>query len=268
MVKLIIRDDDVSYFTCPNDLREVYAAEEFNGFPISFAAIPMVMDISTKAACPETKGNTVPQWIGKNNPLVDYLSNLASHGLADILLHGITHSYKVDDGKRLAEMQWRDEPDLEDKICEYRSRMSQLFAYPVSVFVAPSNKISRYGIRAIAANGMNYSGIIPITFDRDVSFRSVYNYVRRWWSRWFVGLPYPGVMDYGDHREMNACTLQGYDYLVKMYCYCEKHGYPMAVNVHYWHLRDHPSELQELIRFVAFAREQGAVPAKLSDVLK
>lgn len=268
MVKLIIRDDDVNFFTRPDDLKSVYADDAFHDFPISFAAIPMVMDISTSGACPETAGNAVPRWIGDNAQLVQYLSARASAGLVDILQHGITHSYKFERGKRLAEMQWRQEPELADEICEYRSKLSKLFDYPISVFVAPSNKISRYCMRAVATSEMNFSGIISMNFDRDVSFRSVCNYARRWWTRAIVGLPYPAVMDYGDHHEMNACTLQGYDYLVKMYRYCEKHNYPMAINVHYWHLRDNPSELQELVRFVAFAREQSAIPTKLSDVLK
>lgn len=76
-------------------------------------------------------------------------------------------------------------------------------------------------------------------------------------------------MKYNNHKEVNACLLQSYDYLVSMYNYCEKHNLPMAINVHYWHLRDNPVELEMLRKFVMeYALPKGAVPTRLSDLFK
>lgn len=64
MVKLAIRDDDANFFTKVEDIEFVY--KDFEGFPISFAVVPHVMDVSTKGTCSDTKGNTTPRDIDKN----------------------------------------------------------------------------------------------------------------------------------------------------------------------------------------------------------
>ena len=71
------------------------------------------------------------------------------------------------------------------------------------------------------------------------------------------------------HKEVNSCLLQSYEYLVKMYDYCNKHNLPMAINVHYWALRDRLNELEILRKFVMdYAIPHGAVPTKLSDLFE
>ena len=266
MVKLAIRDDDMNFFTKVEDIEEVY--REIPDFPVSFAVIPTVTDVSTVGKCPDTRGNTEPRWVGDNDKLVVWLKQKLSQGQTDVLFHGITHGYKFIEGKRYAEMQWRKEPDLAEKIGMIKSQMETLFGYPMNVFVAPSNKISKYGIQCVSANGMNFSGLVPITFDREMTPRNLMNYTRRWFLRAKDRLPYPDVLQYSDHKEMNACLLQGYDYLVKMFHYCEKKNSPMAVNVHYWHLRDYPQERAMLMDFVKYALNHGAIPSTMSDLLK
>lgn len=266
MIKFAIRDDDLNYFTKIEDIERVYA--QLGDFPVSFAVIPTVTDVSTKGRCPDTHGNTIPRWVGDNQELILWLKTKIHKGQADALLHGITHGYQFKGGKRLAEMQWRKEPNLKEEILEKKERLSSLLDYPVTVFVAPSNKISKYGIKCIAANGMHYSGIVPAEFQRDITIRNMCNYVKRWYYRVKDKLPYPNVMQYSGHREINACLLQGYDYLVKMFNYCKKMNSPMVVNVHYWHLRDFDNEREELCRFVDYALHNGARPTTVSDLLK
>ena len=110
MVKLAIRDDDTNFFTKVEDLESVY--KDFNRFPISFAVIPSVLDVSTKGACPDTKGNTIPRYVGDNKPLIDWLKEKLKKNESDVLLHGINHNYKIIDGVRTAEMQWRDQGQI------------------------------------------------------------------------------------------------------------------------------------------------------------
>ncbi len=266
MVKLAIRDDDMNFFTKVEDVEKVY--EDIPDFPISFAVIPTVTDVSTKGKCPDTKGNQTPRWIGENTELISWLKQRLNDGKADVLLHGITHSYKYQEGKRLAEMQWRKEEDLTTEIKDLKKRMEEILDYPISVFVAPSNKISKYGIKCIAANDMDFSGIVPITFERDFTLQNIKNYAKRWYIRAKDKFPYPNVLQYNNHRELNACLLQGYDYLVSMYNYCQRIGSPMAVNVHYWHLRDNPVEKAMLMDFVKYSIDQGAVPATISELFR
>lgn len=265
-VKLIIRDDDMNFFTKVEDIESVYSKIE--NFPISFAVIPCVTDVSTTGNCPDTKGNETPQWVGGNVELITWLRERIKLGKADVLMHGITHQYKFIEGKRLAEMQWRDEAELADEICKYKKDLEQILNYDISVFVAPSNKISKYGIKCVSSNGLNFSGIVPIDFQREITFRNVVNYLKRCFLRAKDKLPYPNIMQYSSHKELNACTLQKYDYLVRMFNYCKKIGSPMAVNVHYWHLRDFPKEQIILTDFVKYAIDNGAVPSIMSELMK
>lgn len=267
MVKLAIRDDDMNYFTKVEDIESVY--RDFYNFPISFAVIPRVTDVSTVGACPDTKGNTEPRPITDNKQLIEWLRSHISDGSADVLLHGETHSYKITNGKKQAEMEWNaDDPLLASKIKKNKLDLEKAIGREITCFVAPSNKIAANGIRAIEANGMNFSGIVDIKFSRDFTGRNLFNYIKRWILRIITNLPYPGVMKYSEHKELNACLLQSYDYLVKMFEYCKKHKLPMAVNVHYWHLRDNPKELETLRRFVMdYAIPNGAIPTTVSEIL-
>jgi hypothetical protein len=265
MVKLAIRDDDLNYFTKVEDILSVY--KEIKSFPISFAVIPMVTDVSTKGACLDTKGNTVPRRLLDNKEMVFWLKDRLREESIDVLIHGITHEYHSVDGKRLAEMEWRDEDCLSAELSFHVNEISESLGHKISVFVAPSNKISKYGIRSVYKAGLNYSGIIPASFRRDFTLKSIHNYCKRWYCRLVDKLPYPGVMDYGTHKEINACLMQGYDYLVHMYEYCNQNRQPMVINVHYWHLRDFEKERKELIRFVNYALDRGAQPVTVSSLL-
>lgn len=267
MVKLAIRDDDMNFFTKVEDIEYVY--RDFNHFPISFAVIPKVMDVSTVGACPDTRGNSTPKDISANRELISWLRQQLENGSADVLLHGETHEYKFISGKRFAEMEWREkEYNLVSSIKNNRKLLEDSIGHPISCFVAPSNKIARKCIKAVAENGLNFSGIIDIKFSRAFTLRNIYNYIKRWSLRVMTNLPYPGVMKYSDHLEISACLLQSYDYLVRMFEYCKKHSLPMVVNVHYWHLRDNPKELKMLRSFVMdYAIPNGAEPSTVSSIL-
>ncbi len=267
MVNLAIRDDDMNFFTKVEDIEFVY--RDFNNFPISFAVIPKVKDVSTVGACPDTRGNDIPRLFTDNKGLTEWLKLRVLRGHADVLLHGETHEYKFVNGQRYAEMEWRaNDQSLACRIKSNQHLLEQAIGSPITCFVAPSNKIAKKCIKAVADNGLNFSGIVDIRFNREFTFRNIYNYVKRWLLRSMTNMPYPGVMQYSDHREINACLFQSYEYLVKMYDYCDKHDLPMVVNVHYWHLRDNPKELESLRRFVMdYAIPKGAKPTTVSEIL-
>lgn len=263
MVKLIIRDDDCNYFTRPEDLNYVYRS--IPDFPISFAVVPDVTDVA--GGCPETHGNTIPHYVGDNIQLIEYLKGKLHSGKCDVVLHGICHGYLYkSSGEKIPEMIWRDEdPLLSETIGKWKSTFEELFDYPIKCFVAPSNQIMKNGIRAVYSNGMNFSGIIPLSFKRNLSIKSLYNYVYRWGVRTVNGFPYPGILDYGTHLELNATNRISFAFLKKMYGYCSKHNLPLSINVHYWHIRDNEELYKGFFDFIKYALSDGAVPTKLSD---
>lgn len=267
MIPIAIRDDDMNFFTKVEDIEFVY--HDFDSFPVSFAVIPAVKDISTKGACPETKGNTMPMDFVANRELVCWLKSKLATGTADVLMHGINHDYKFINGKRNAEMQWRDgEEFLSQTISVYKRRLEEALDYKISCFVAPSNKITRNCLNAAIENDMDFSGIVSLKFQRNFSLRNLGNYLKRWWHRFKDNLPWPGILRYSDHLEINACLLQSGNYLRKMFDFCLRHKLPMVVNVHYWHLRDNPDELEVLKSFIMdYAIPKGGTPSTVSSIL-
>lgn len=266
MVKLIIRDDDMNYFTKVEDIKFVY--KDLQMCPISFAVIPTVIDVSTAGACTDTRGNTSPRYVGDNQELVEWMKEEYAKGKIDILLHGITHSYKFSGGNRQFEMQWRDgEPNLSQTLHYWKDNLSSLFGCDITCFVAPGNRITKYTLYSAIKAGMNFSGIVAMKQERQITIRNICCYLKRWCMRLSTGLQYPAVLHYSTHNELNACPLREEEYLYKMFEWCKTHDAPMAINVHYWDLRDKPQQLIKLVRFVKFALNNGAEPAKLSDLL-
>lgn len=266
MVKLIIRDDDMNYFTKVEDIKQVY--KDLKMCPISFAVVPTVIDVSTIGACSDTKGNTTPKYIGDNIELVEWMKKEYAIGNVDILLHGITHSYRFLKGKRQFEMQWRDnEKNLSKTLQYWKDNLSLVFGCNITCFVAPGNRVTKHTLYSAVNAGMNFSGLVAFKFDRQLTINNVGCYIKRWLMRLFTGLQYPAVLHYSTHTELNACPLREEEYLYKMFEWCKKHDAPMAINVHYWDLRDKPQQLAKLVKFVKYAIANGAEPAKMSDLL-
>lgn len=261
MVRLAIRDDDTNYFTKPEDLESVYA--DFGNFPITFAVIPTVTD----AVCPETNGNTEPQWIGDNATLITYLKDRLQKRTCDVIMHGITHQYGP---YGEPEMVWRnDDPELSNALKYWKQRLEETFNYPITCFSSPSGQILKNGVNAVTACGMNLSDVIHQSFERDKTLRNYAMYGKRWMCRLLYGIPYPGVLYYSDHTEIIANTLHDIDYSVKVFNFCDRHNLPMVLNVHYWQLRDREGELGQLKSFVIdYALRHGAEPCTISHILQ
>ena len=58
-MKLIIRDDDANFFTHPEDIEKAYS--EIPDFPVSFAVVPMVVDVIGVEKV-KTLGPTPARW--------------------------------------------------------------------------------------------------------------------------------------------------------------------------------------------------------------
>ena len=264
MVKLIIRDDDCNFFTRPEDIENVY--KRIPDFPVSFAVVPIVTDVI--GGCPDTKDNTIPRYIGENMEIVSYLRDRLKKSNCDILLHGITHGYKYSiENVKIPEMVWRNnQPNLSEEIAYWKKDFENLFGCSIKCFVAPSNTIGKDALKAVYSNGLNFSGIISVKFERYFSLLTLWNYIRRIYVRAIRNYAHPGLLDYGTHKELNANNHLEYDYLVNLFHYCEKYDYPLAINVHYWHMRDYPEKYDGFFKFIDYALEHGAVPTKLSDI--
>lgn len=237
------------------------------GFKITFAVVPMITDVLGN--CPDTQGNIEPRWIGDNKMLVNWLKEKVAQGVCEIAMHGINHQYKTIGEKRLSEMMWRDSKDTENMLKHYKEKMEELFETDIKWFVAPHNDISHFCINAAIGTGMQYSGIIPITYQRDFTLRNTLCYLKRWCIRLVAGVPYPGILYYSDHIEINACALGSETYLRKIFHYCCNHNLPMVINTHYWSLRDKVAARNRLNQFLTECKmNREIIPCTLKDFLR
>lgn len=228
-MKFAIRDDDTSYFTKPEELEAAY--DFVKEGVISLSVVPMSVTNHRGNIFPygkdllQKEGN-----ISKNESLVRYLYKNSKY---DLLLHGYSHEYKKCQNKWKAEMIWKKRSQIKDELAEGKKLLEKLFDREIDVFVAPNNSINRNAIDVIEELNMNYSGIIYFA-DRKITLAYLKNFFTRWLFRIKKGIPYPGILDYGKHKELVAYSLDSFERLVYEYNECKAKGHPFVVYTHYW----------------------------------
>lgn len=100
-----------------------------------------------------------------------------------------------------------------------------------------------------------------------------FSYIKRVYYRYSSNINYPGILDYGTHIEINAASLPSldqevnYNHFTHIFDFCQKYGYPMAINVHCWDMRDHPNKYEGLFSFLQDAISRGGVPVRFRDLI-
>jgi hypothetical protein len=161
-MNFIIRDDDLNYFSTPEDI-EWWYEDIFNmGIPVNFAAIPFVKPVSD-VYTGEKKGGEEEYPISENKRLVEYVKN---HDLIYIMQHGCTHETK--DG--VFEYASNDYESLLKKTKRGKRELEQAFEQDIEVFVPPHDSISNNGIKVLEKKNLNLirgRGCKNILFRRD-----------------------------------------------------------------------------------------------------
>ena len=262
-MKFAIRDDDTSFFTKPDDLEKAY--DFLNGGCVSLSVVPWTVPVHKDDVFPYGKGIEYGFYdVADNHELIDYLKEQIPQGKYDILLHGFSHEYSKIDGVWKAEMLWKSHDQLHEELPKGKTHLEDLFGSPISVFVAPNNAINQNAISVIEDLGMDYSGIIQKN-DRRVDMRYLVNFAKRWGYRAAKKIPYPGILDYGKHKELIAYTLDNYDRLVFEYQACKRKKQPFVVYTHYWQVNENPAIKDLLKRIYEFITKDGAELVALSE---
>lgn len=234
-MKFAIRDDDISFFTVPSELEEVYNFVSTG--KISLSIVPFTVAKHKEIIFPY--GEDVPDGyysIEKNQELLEYLNN--NRNRYDFLLHGYTHEYKKIEETWVPELVWKDKEELYRDLKHGKDVLESNLHTSIKVLVAPNNMISAQGIEVAEELGLDFSGIIQL-HDRKMEARYIYNFLKRWGYRIVKGIPYGGVLKYKRHNELVAYSLDDYDRLLYEYNECKKIGTSFVVYTHYWDmLRD------------------------------
>jgi Uncharacterized protein conserved in bacteria (DUF2334) len=157
-MNVIVRDDDVSYFTPPGFLERLYEPLWERGLPVCLSVIPQHYDsvfvaYRTPSAAPDE--NTPPfafglgrtHAIGDNRALTSRLDDLSRAGCAELCLHGFEHRYR--------------EFDVDEVTARNRLRLA-VSAFGASfptvapeTFVPPYEGLSSQALAALAEHSLN-----------------------------------------------------------------------------------------------------------------
>ncbi|WP_457608478.1 DUF2334 domain-containing protein [Nitratifractor sp.] len=287
---LIIRDDDLSYWSDPEELEELYAPLFDRGIKVSFAVIPFGVKMHHAGDLRRFYQETEAMPLGDNSEMTEWLKEKIARGQAEVMLHGYNHLYSVEvlNGKEPATRSTMDmvrsegevprlwgefstgtAEELALKISKGKKYLETLLDCRIRIFVPPSNQIGREGILAVVRNGLHISGLIGKVYNREWSVRGLVTFGDRiLFALRHRGLTYPKVANYGKHKELTgyawtpSTDAQG---LQRQFAYCVEHGYPFQIATHYWELQ---GELKAgFYQLVDHALEIGLKSRFLGEVL-
>lgn len=254
-MRVALRDDDTCYFTSPVDLEQVYG-DVWQRIPVCLATVPFTVGYP-RAGIPETEWHSGRQFpLERNAELVAWLRRTISQRRVTIALHGYTH----EDYPGGSEFQAA--PDLEQRILDGRAYLERLLETRVRLFVPPHNALSKRGLAAVSAAGVDVLG----------SFLSFRPSNRRWdshtlWNWWRIqryrwatrrdraaSFVYPHTLRYRRHREFGCHGLIPSTSLEQLIAGLEearRFGGDFCLATHYWEVDAALKSI--LVRFLDYA---------------
>jgi hypothetical protein len=254
-MKFVIRDDDLNYFSQPEEIERWYADIFAQDIPVGFAAIPFVTPASDvhpfypSATAPHVPDREYP--IGENQALVTYVKGKP---LIEILQHGTTHETVggvFEYARPVARIQAR----------RGKIELERAFGASVQVFVPPHDWINSSGVDSVEAAGMD------IIRGRGAGLR---NWAWSWKSlaifarmllfrfpRYVSSAPpvYPYTLDFGRHEEACSYRLEDADVFDGLAYAHEKNGiFVVATHLHFYT----EEKKERLLKLIVQARAHGA----------
>jgi len=241
-MKLAIRDDDTCYFTDPADLERVYH-DVWDQVPICLATVPFAIGYERMGIPREHWHDGEAFALERNSALTGFLKSLTGARRATIALHGYTHQ-DYPDG-----FEFQAAPDPERRVADgLRYLGDTLCAGPsmtISIFVPPHNAMSKRGLAAVGAAGLNILGSF-LSFRpsmRPWDHMTPANWLRITQFRRSTGrtksdrLIYPHVLRYADHAEFGCHSLipgTTVDELTGAFDEARNAGGDFCLATHYW----------------------------------
>jgi hypothetical protein len=289
---LIIRDDDLSYWTKPQDIEKVYKPLFDKKIKISFATIPFAVNMFNAGNFNTFYQDENSQTdICKNTKIVEYIKEKIDDGLVEVMLHGYNHLYSFEyEGviktatkenlnkprqlnkkiNFLGEYNYQSYEELNKKTKDGKEYLEDLFKVKITNFVPPSNQIGKAGIKAIVNNNLNLSGLIGEKYNREMSIKGLLTYLDR--IKFVLqnkGITYPKIADYGSHKELAGFALTpstNWDRYYKQLEYSKACNLPFQIATHYWEL---DGKLQDkFYEFIDKALDDGMKSKFLKEELK
>lgn len=246
-MKFAIRDDDINYFTNPEDLETIYG-NIWNKCPISLSIVPFHASVKSGAIPPKYWTGDAIFPIDENKRLIKFLKEKIKEGKISIMLHGYSHK----DYENGHEFEVGD--NLEKKVKEGKEYLEQLFKIQVTTFVPPHNVLSRKGLLAVVNNGLNILNIPSFRPGRRVfHFSNIIPFIKlRIFYIRHPGRRYPYVISLSDHNEINCYPLVPQTKLEELeddFKFCSKMDGVFCLATHYWEMKNTKSMIKKFNKF-------------------
>jgi len=290
MKSLIIRDDDLSYWTKVEDIEKVYKPLFDRKVKISFATIPFSVEMFSAGNRDIMYQYLDEKAISENKQIIEYIKEKIDDGLIEIMLHGYNHLYSFEcDGKVnfaikenlepcreqhkqikfLGEYNYQDYESLNKKTKLGKEYLQDIFNVNIKNFVPPSNQIGKDGLKAIVNNNLNLSGLIGKKYDRELTLKGLLTYIDRVKFAFInKGITYPKIANFVKHKELVGYALTNstnWDKYYKQLDYCNKNNLPFQIATHYWEI---DGKLQdEFYKFIDKALNSGMKSNLLKEVI-
>lgn len=277
MSSIVIRDDDLSFWTSVDEIERLYKPLFDKKVKISFAVIPCAVksfNMGNFNSFYQDEDSQMP--IFENSSIVEYVKDKIKENLVEIMLHGYTHlySFRSFDGKIktatsdnltyyrnrgkkvefLGEFNNKNFSELNRKVKIGKEMLEEIFGIKVWNFVPPSNQISKSGIKAICSNGLNLSGFIGRKYNREISLRGLFSFLKIIKFKLYnKDITYPIVLDYGRHKELAGYSLTPVTNMPKynnQIKYCAANNLPFQIATHYWELNEKSGLRSDFYRIV------------------
>lgn len=207
-MKLILRDDDLSYFATPQQLEQVFAAI-WDKRPIHFATIPFIGEVYGAKPVDNKVKKRKP--ISENKALVRYIKQKIKEGKIIIWQHGYSH----EDCSSGYELENTDYNLLFNNLKKGKEHLEKTFGVVVDTLVPPHDRISKQGINAAVAAGFTHicRGFAPLP--REIQWNKKYLLAYRklilFWLKNGRSKRYPRELDFGSHKEIYSYRISSID---------------------------------------------------------
>ncbi|HJU44846.1 MAG TPA: DUF2334 domain-containing protein [Vicinamibacterales bacterium] len=237
-MKVAIRDDDTSFFTEPERLDAVYG-DVWDRVPVCLAVVPHAMAFADKAIPERYWQSHRPFPLDENAALVKHLRGLLAKGRVTIAQHGFTHEDFADGH------EFQAAPDIESRLARGQGYLEQVLGTRIRIFVPPHNALSKRGLQAVSAAGLNLLGSFlsfrpsmrpwelrtPANWWRVRAYRSTTRRSKR------DRMVYPHVLRYARHAEFGCHSLipgTTLEELLAGFEEARQSGGHFCVATHYW----------------------------------
>jgi predicted deacetylase len=237
-VKVAIRDDDTSYFTRAEALERLYH-DVWDRVPVCLATVPFAVGYQRQGIPEEHWQSGISFPLAQNGEVVAFLKEAVAKKRVTIALHGYTHQ-DYPDG-----YEFQAAPDPERRVAEGHRYLTSALGVPITIFVPPHNALSKRGLAAISAAGLNLLGSF-LSFRpsmRPWEASTLVNWWRVWRYRARTGrtradrFVYPFPLRYARHAEFGCHSLipgTTLEELIAGFDEARQAGGDFCLATHYW----------------------------------